>query len=134
VPVRLEHLTSPTAEDWADLAKIQSDTRPHGFASAIELEQWITPQRWIIAGRFNDRLVGALLAEQEGDVVTLSQAGVRTITQRRGVMHQLLHFLCRWADESSFELRLHTDSDDFSAALQKRGFVADGELLRYRSV
>ncbi len=102
MPVKLEHLTAPTDADWNDLNKIHQDTAISGLTlSETDMKGWLTADRWIVAGRFNDRVVGAFLAERNQNEVRLSQAGVRSITQRRGVMHQMIHFIQRWADQNT---------------------------------
>ena len=132
MPVRLEHLTEPTDADYTDLEKIRTETAPAGLATDGSLADWFDENHWIIGGRFNDRIIGALLAERNGDQVRLSAAGVRSITQRRGVMHQLLHFICRWAEESSVNLEFEDSEDSLSEALQRRNFVPEGTLLVYK--
>jgi len=132
VPVRLEHLTQPTPADWADLEKIHNETAPHGLATPAALQDWCDETHWFIGGRFNDRIIGAILAERHNNTVHLSAAGVRKITQRRGVMHQLLHFVCRWANEEALTLTISDSKDSLSEAIQRRGFEADGELLVYK--
>lgn len=131
MPVKLEHLTQPADADWNDLEKIRSETAPQGLDAGMPLQQWLTPERWIIGGRFNDRIIGALLAEKCADKVILTHAGVRTITQRRGVLHQMIHFLQTWAAEQNITLQTPSGSvlDD---ALLKRGFQSNGELLTYK--
>lgn len=133
MPVKLEHIHTPTAADWQDLEKIHQDTGATGFAAdRSALEQWLADGGWIIAGRFNDRLIGALLAQETRGGVTLSQAGVRSVTQRRGVMHQMLHFIQRWAQEEDKRLVVRDCPENLQPALQHRGFMAaDGEL-QYR--
>lgn len=132
MPVKLEHLTQPNDADWVDLEKIQTETAPYGLAAATDLKNWPDATHWFIAGRFNDRIIGALLAEKSGDVITLSDAGVRQITQRRGVMHQMVHFIQKWADESGYSLAAKVSDDSLKSALLKRNFNAAGELLIYK--
>ena len=133
MPVKLEHLHTPTTVDWQDLEKIHQDTASNGFRLTQEqLHSWLEDGGWIIAGRFNDRLIGALLARETPAGVELSQAGVRSVTQRRGVMHQMLHFIQRWAQEEGKRLLVRDCPENLRPALQHRGFMAaDGEL-QYR--
>lgn len=127
MPVLLEHIHEPTPADWLDFEKIHLDTAEHGLVSdPKQLQQWLNEGGWIMAGRFNDRIVGALLAKEtlneSNNEIQLSQAGVRTITQRRGVMHQLLHFICHWAEQEKKHLRVSQCPLHLQAALEKRGF------------
>src|SRR5690606_15898482 len=90
MPALLEQINKPAEADWIDLEKIHQDTASNGFLlNRQQLQAWFDQGGWVMAGRFNDRLIGALLAKQTEQGIELSQAGVRTITQRRGVMHQL---------------------------------------------
>ena len=138
MPVKLEHLTAPTDADWNDLNKIHQDTAISGLTlSETDMKGWLTADRWIVAGRFNDRVVGAFLAERNQNEVRLSQAGVRSITQRRGVMHQMIHFIQRWADQNTLKLIIGlTDTnmnDALKEALIKRGFASKGDALTYNA-
>ena len=138
MPVKLEHLTSPTEADWQDLNKIITETAPLGLNpsaddTVVELSQWLSNDRWVIGARFNDRIIGALLAERsDSSAVILSAPGVRAITQRRGVMHQLLHFIQRWADEESLTLEINIAACDLRNPLCNRGFSGDDNRLYYR--
>ncbi|MDF1764006.1 MAG: acetyl-CoA sensor PanZ family protein [Oleibacter sp.] len=136
MPVRLEHIQQPTDADWNDLHKIRTETSPLGLVVAGELEDWLDNQHWIIAGRFNDRIIGALLAERTGaQTVILTGAGVRTITQKRGVMHQMMHFIQQWAEQESLQLLVCLDDVNVSEKLQKallsRGFVREDSNLTF---
>lgn len=134
MPVKLEHLTAPTAADWQDLDKIINETAPHGLVTSgqISLRDWINDDRWVIGARFNDRIIGALLAERtEPGTIVLSAPGVRAITQRRGVMHQLVHFLQRWAESESLTLSIDSQSCDLREPLCSRGFSGDDSALRF---
>ncbi len=134
MPVKLEHLTSPTDADWQDLNKIIAETAPVGLTTPDQsnLPEWLNEDRWVIGARFNDRIIGALLAERTApDTVLLSAPGVRTITQRRGVMHQLLHFIQRWADEENLTLEINMATCDLRNPLCNRGFSGDDRTLSY---
>ncbi|WP_320821448.1 acetyl-CoA sensor PanZ family protein [Thalassolituus sp.] len=138
MPVKLEHLTTPTDADWNDLSKIHQDTAVSGLTlSEIDMKDWLTVDRWIVAGRFNDRVVGAFLVERNQNEVRLSQAGVRSITQRRGVMHQMIHFIQRWADQNTLTLIIglaDTNMNDaLKEALIKRGFASKDDALTYNA-
>lgn len=138
MPVKLEHLTTPTDADWNDLSKIHQDTAISGLTlSKTDMKGWLAADRWIIAGRFNDRVVGACLAERKKNQVYLSQAGVRSITQGRGVMHQMIHFIQQWAEQNTLTLIIDlTDTnmnDALKEALITRGFTSKEDLLTYNS-
>ncbi|MFP9228644.1 aspartate 1-decarboxylase autocleavage activator PanM [Pectobacterium cacticida] len=80
----VERLTRFSPQDKIDLAKIW----PH---QNIELlETGLTRRRQLFAARFNDRLLGGVLVEIEGEYAELSDLMVREVTRRRGVGQLLL--------------------------------------------
>ncbi|MCB2386299.1 acetyl-CoA sensor PanZ family protein [Thalassolituus alkanivorans] len=132
MPVKLEHIQSPADADWNDLDKIHQETATNGLLSdRTALEQHLQSGGWIMAGRFNDRIIGVMLANESNEGVLLQQAAVRTITQRRGVMHQLLHFIQQWATDEGKTLLIEACPDDLTAALQHRGFTLKDNLWTY---
>jgi hypothetical protein len=82
-------------------------------------------------------VVGACLAERKKNQVYLSQAGVRSITQGRGVMHQMIHFIQQWAEQNTLTLIIDlTDTnmnDALKEALITRGFTSKEDLLTYNA-
>jgi hypothetical protein len=62
---------------------------------------------------------------------------VRSITQRRGVMHQMIHFIQRWADQNTLTLIIGLPdtnmNDALKEALIKRGFASKGDALTYNA-
>lgn len=134
MPVKLEHIHQPSEADWTDLSKIQQETSPDGLnKDQAALSQWLDNNHWVIAGRFNDRLIGALLAEKTSpDTVLLSAAGVRAVTQRRGVMHQMIHFIQRWADSEGLQLAIEPNCPEaLQQALIRRGFESFEDKTLY---
>lgn len=128
MPVVLDHITRPSELDWEDLASIRNDTglgdSALGFTSQrSELESELNDHNWIIGARLNDRLVGAMLATIRDDALELSQIGVRTITQQKGVLHQVLFLLGRWAEEHQVSLFVQGDKtpEDLKKSLARRG-------------
>ena len=134
MPVILEQIHTPTNADWNDLSKIHQDTATTGLTlNRTELEQFLHSGGWILAGRFNDRIVGTILAQQQSKRIMLSQAAVRTITQRRGVMHQLMQAIQRWADQEGLTLVIHNEDAELATALQHRGFQQIGNNFTYNN-
>ncbi|WP_323666820.1 aspartate 1-decarboxylase autocleavage activator PanM [Pectobacterium punjabense] len=80
----VECLTRFSPQDKIDLAKIW----PH---QNIELlEEGLTLNRRLFTARFNDRLLGGVLVEIEGEYAELSDLMVREVTRRRGVGQLLI--------------------------------------------
>lgn len=122
MPIILEHLTSPTQEDWQDLEKISQGIPSQPALLQAEFENKLNQNFWIAAGRFNDRLVGFILAQKIDNQILLSQASVLKISQGRGVMHQLIALLMQWADKQMLELSIKDVPDDLQKSLEARGF------------
>lgn len=80
----IEYLTRFSPQDKIDLAKIW----PHQNIDLLEEE--LTPDRQLFAARFNDRLLGGVLVEIEGEYAELSDLMVREVTRRRGVGQLLI--------------------------------------------
>ncbi|PCM99812.1 aspartate 1-decarboxylase autocleavage activator PanM [Pseudomonas aeruginosa] len=98
MPVIVETLAQPSAQDRLDLAKIYADAPDWLFAPHADGE--------LIAGRFNDRLLGAALLRRGDDAWQLSHLCVRGITRGRGVGRRLLDEARRLAAEAGKPLRL----------------------------
>ncbi len=126
MPIKLEHIHQPTPEDWNDLDKLHQNS---GLAplSRDQLDNLLTSNGWIAGGRFNDRIVGVILCSQSADIVTLHCAAVRTLTQRRGVMHQSLWLLQKWAANEGFVLQINNLPEFLHAAVVSRGFTETAE-------
>lgn len=126
MPVHLEHISQPTQQDWIDLGKIYSDAPQEWLADAnniqTSLQELLDQGTWLIAGRFNARLLGAMKAEKEGNTVTLSHFCVRKITINRGVAHQMLHHMSNWADENGYTLLAKDVPTELANALINRDF------------
>lgn len=134
MPIRLEQIRQPTAEDWADLEKIHKDTQSEGLTLSQEsIQSWLNAGGLILGGRFNDRLVGMALAkdQQEESVLLLTQAAVRAVTQRRGVMHQLIELTKSWAKENKRSVIIPQVPEHLCPALEKRSFKATDGVWRY---
>lgn len=109
MPVIVETLAQPSAQDRLDLAKIYADApdwlfAPHADGAALVAAGLAAGE--LIAGRFNDRLLGAALLRRGDDAWQLSHLCVRGITRGRGVGRRLLDEARRLAAEAGKPLRL----------------------------
>ena len=86
MPVYLECIQSPTDADWQDLQKIHEETAADGLTKNMnELHNFLSRGGEILAGRFNDRIVGAILAAPCGSSLgsSVSKSRIRAyITDR----------------------------------------------------
>ena len=109
MPIIVEPLTEATYQDQQDLQKIYRDA-PHWlfapFAGDVQLIEGCLRDGSLIAGRFNDRLLGAGRLQRQPDVWHLSQICVRKITRRRGVAERLVNQAQKMASQSGATLHL----------------------------
>ncbi len=109
MPVYVESVTQPSPQDLTDLAKIYADAPEWlltPYASAEALIEAALADGSLVAGRFNDRLLGAALLKRDAETWQLSHLCVRKITRRRGVGKRLLEEALRQAREANAQLRL----------------------------
>ncbi|MCQ4311546.1 aspartate 1-decarboxylase autocleavage activator PanM [Pseudomonas stutzeri] len=118
MPVFVETLTEPSQQDRIDLAKIFADApiwllAPYADAAAL-IEAALTDGS-LIAGRFNDRLLGAALLQRGEQHWRLSHLCVRKITRRRGVGKRILEESRRLAGEAGKMLHLAAPPEQLEA-------------------
>ncbi|GFM78512.1 hypothetical protein PSCICM_43310 [Pseudomonas cichorii] len=114
MPVLVGIINSPTYQDQEDLQKIYRDAPQWLFAPFTDAAQLIETSLndgTLLAGRFNDRLLGAARLEQTGDIWRLSHLCVRTLTRRRGVAERLVTQAQKSARDAGCELRLQTTAE-----------------------
>lgn len=114
MPVLVEAVVTPSAQDCADLAKIYADAPawllpPYASAEAL-IAAGLASGR-LIAGRFNDRLLGAAWLERHETGWQLSHLCVRRLTRGRGVAARLVAFAREQAEQQGQPLRLIAPTD-----------------------
>ncbi|WP_447588510.1 acetyl-CoA sensor PanZ family protein [Aquipseudomonas campi] len=124
MPVFVETVIRPSAQDHTDLTKVYADAPAWllaPYSSADALISGGIGEGSLIAGRFNDRLLGAALLHRGADCWHLSHLCVRKVTRRRGVATRLLDEAQRMAREAGKPLRLRAPKDHLeSQALAAR--------------
>ncbi|AWL02383.1 MULTISPECIES: aspartate 1-decarboxylase autocleavage activator PanM [Stutzerimonas] len=119
MPVYVESVTQPSPQDLTDLAKIYADAPEWlltPYASAEALIAAALADGSLIAGRFNDRLLGAALLQRSDDAWRLSHLCVRKLTRKRGVGRRLLEETQRQASEAGKPLRLAAPAGHLEAS------------------
>ncbi|MGJ7515131.1 acetyl-CoA sensor PanZ family protein [Pseudomonas baetica] len=109
MPIVVESLNEATHQDQQDLQKIYRDAPQWlfaPFAGDAHLIETCLQEGSLIAGRFNDRLLGAARLQRHPDVWHLSQLCVRKITRRRGVAERLVREAQSMAAQSGATLHL----------------------------
>ncbi|MFJ7284810.1 acetyl-CoA sensor PanZ family protein [Pseudomonas sp. NPDC099000] len=126
MPIKIELLHEATYQDQQDLQKIYRDAPDWLFApfsGDLQLIEGCLGDGSLIAGRFNDRLLGAARLQRHSDVWHLSQICVRKITRRRGVAERLVNEAQKMASQSGVTLRLlapagHLEAQALAAKLK----------------
>jgi len=119
MPVYVETVTQPSPQDRSDLAKIYADApawllTPHASAEAL-IESALADGS-LIAGRFNDRLLGAAVLQRGDNVWRLSHLCVRKLTRQRGVGRRLLEESQRLAAQAGKPLHLAAPAGHLEAS------------------
>lgn len=119
MPVYVETVTQPSPQDRSDLAKIYADApawllTPHASAEAL-IESALADGS-LIAGRFNDRLLGAAVLQRGDNVWRLSHLCVRKLTRQRGVGRRLLEETQRLAAQAGKPLHLAAPASHLEAS------------------
>ncbi|QCT98089.1 PanM family protein [Stutzerimonas degradans] len=119
MPVYVETVTQPSPQDRSDLAKIYADApawllTPHASAEAL-IESALADGS-LIAGRFNDRLLGAAVLQRGDSVWRLLHLCVRKLTRQRGVGRRLLEETQRLAAQAGKPLRLAAPAGHLEAS------------------
>ena len=109
MPVHVVAIDAPSDQDRIDLAKIYADApdwllAPHASAEALIAAGLANGS--LVAGRFNDRLLGAALLQREGTDWRLSHLCVRKVTRGRGVARRIIDESRRQADDAGARLYL----------------------------
>ncbi|MBU3059223.1 acetyl-CoA sensor PanZ family protein [Pseudomonas indica] len=126
MPVIVEAVSAPSEQDRTDLAKIYADAPAWLIAPHADVDSLINTclgDGTFIAGRFNDRLLGAGRLQKYADRWVLSHLCVRRVTRGRGVGRRLLDEARRMAFEAGKPLHLaapdgHLESQALAARLQ----------------
>ncbi len=118
MPVYFESLTEPSQQDRTDLAKIFADAPAWLLAPYPNADTLIADglaKGSLVAGRFNDRLLGAALLQRDLPHWRLSHLCVRRITRRRGVGRRIIEESQRLAREASTTLHLAAPPEQIEA-------------------
>lgn len=131
MPVLVETVSRPSTQDHVDLGKVYADApdwllAPYTSVDALLADGIGSGQ--LIAGRFNDRLLGAALLQRGEAHWRLSHLCVRKVTRKRGVGRRILDEARRLAREAGKPLHLAAPRDHLeSQALAARtGLPLDG--------
>ena len=133
MPIKLEQLQQPNAEDIKDLVKIYQDYPDTADYSPEQLQQWLAENlqkgKQLLVGRFNSRLaVAGFLTETADSGLELSQLCVRKATRQRGVARQLIQLLMLspLLLNKSLSLSASAEPCPLDTLLKELGFTSQG--------
>ena len=109
MPIAVQALNDASYQDQQDLQKIYRDAPQWLFApysGDAQLIENSLDDSSLIAGRFNDRLLGAARLTRQDRVWYLSHLCVRKVTRRRGVAERLVNQAQKMASQAGAQLRL----------------------------
>ena len=115
MPVILEQISDPSAEDRNDLIKLYQDYPNHLLShDPDELYQWLNEQlngdQQLFTGRFNGRIIAAIWATPTNTTIwQLNRLCVRAITRRRSAARQLLTLLIKQSQQQYISLFMIDD-------------------------
>lgn len=122
MPVILDHVTQASEQDLIDLEKIYADypaaTRWADIQNKVANNSGIK----LYAGRFNDRLLGAVTAKNENGKLVLNDFCVRAITRKRFVARDILRLVLEQESASTVELSICQESEGIDKLLSNAGF------------
>jgi ribosomal protein S18 acetylase RimI-like enzyme len=129
MPIILEQISHPDAEDRNDLIKIYQDyPKTLGDSRQNSLGEWIDQRladgQTLFAGRFNGRLLAAIWGSSDQQQLQLEYLCVRKLTRRRGVARQLLTLLIKRAKQQQLKLTVRQPlvSIELSSLLKELDF------------
>lgn len=93
MPVTLELIAPPSAQDLIDLEKIYTDYPIELPWKVIAKQLENDSELRLYAGRFNDRLLGACTVKERDNTLEITHLCVRKITRKRHVARDILRLL-----------------------------------------
>ena len=118
MPVIVETFTAASEQDLSDLRKIYADAPAWllpPYADAEALIHSGLAAGTLVAGRFNDRLLGAALLQETPEGWQLSHLCVRRITRNRGVASRLVGEARQRAEAAGYRLILRAPASQLEA-------------------
>lgn len=129
MPVRLEAITKPSPQDAIDLDKIYQDFP--GEVTSESLQKQSDDTHVLFAGRFNDRLLGAMQVVFDGNQADIRYLCVREITRKRHVARDMLRLLLSEYPQHSFVIKGAKDNEALQGLMRLMQFKETPEGYSY---
>jgi RimJ/RimL family protein N-acetyltransferase len=133
MPVLLQKISDPSDQDWVYLSNIAMAVFPSLHSEKIaELKEWSNRandegEYFFTIGRFNDRIVCVIKSHQLNQKVYFTDWWVHEKTQRRGVSHQMIQLLKKWANENDYEIHIK------DVPIRFHGVLSRYQLTKYQN-
>lgn len=126
MPVVIEKVVSPSAQDLIDLEKLYNDYPTDVRFADLQILLKKQPETTLYGARFNDRLLAAITITQGSQGVVLDHLCTRALTRQRGVGKELLRQLLKTCSEPSFTFTSCIDSPVIVHLFTQAGFSQNG--------
>lgn len=127
MPVILEQVSQASPQDLIDLEKIYLDYPSELRWSDVQAKLHKDSSLSLYAGRFNDRLLGAVLVRAKDNKLLLEDFCVRAITRQRFVARDILRLLLEQETTKTIESTLCQPSPGMDKLLSNAGFSRQGQ-------
>jgi len=127
MPVTLELIEKPSAQDAIDLEKIYNDYPLElrwNDLQALLAEQ---PQRRLYAGLFNARLLGAASVYLQDNTLIIEHLCVRAITRQRSVARDLLRLILEVENYPRYQFTVCQEHPGITKLFTNAGFSRQGD-------
>lgn len=123
MPVTLEAISNPSEQDLLDLDKIYTDYPTDLRWPALQQQLSANPQLRLYAGRFNNRLLGAITVREENGQLLLENLCVRRITRQRNVARDIVRLVLKKETAAQYCVPVCKPSAGLEKLLSNAGFV-----------
>ena len=126
MPVTLELIEKPSAQDAIDLEKIYKDYPLKLRWPDLQKLLAEQPNRRVYAGLFNDRLLGAASVYLQDNTLIIEHLCMRSITRKRNVARDLLRLILEAESHPRYQFSLCQESPGMHKLLTNAGFNQQG--------
>jgi hypothetical protein len=125
MPLKLEKVESPSAQDIIDLEKLYRDYPTEFRFDDLQALLKNNAGTSLYAGRFNDRLIAAITVTEQ-EPITLNHLCTRAITRNRGVAKELLRQLLHIKTHGDLHFNNCINAEGIAPLFIQAGFTASG--------
>lgn len=126
MPVVIEKVVNPSAQDLIDLEKLYKDYPIDLRFADLQALLNKQPAMSLYGARFNDRLLAAITVTPGADGAILDHLCTRALTRQRGVGKELLRQLLKACSETSFIFSPCIESPAINHLFIQAGFSQNG--------